>query len=104
MDLYDAIDQSIKECWMFKFNTLDLGGNYKFQKFITVKFFFDSIDLVIESFRLFAEIGRHCQASFGVDKNVVVYGKNNEHEFDVFSLLRDGFYEKYPDKVVMLGE
>ena len=99
MDLYDAIDQSIKECVMFEFNTLDLGGNYKFKKFISVKLHFNSIDLVIESFRSFAEIGRHCQASFGIDKSVVIYGKANEDEFEEFSRLRDAFFEKYPDKV-----
>jgi hypothetical protein len=100
MDLYDAIDLSIQSCRMFEFNTLDLGGNYEFKKFISATFHFDSIDPVIESFRSFAEIGRHCQASFGIEKTVVIYGENNEYEFDEFSILRDAFFEKYPEKVV----
>jgi hypothetical protein len=100
MNLYDAIDLSIQSCRCFEFNNLDLGGNYEFKKFISVKFHFDSIDLVIESFRSFAQIGRHCHASFGIDNAVVIYGKNNEHEFDKFSMLRDVFYEEYPEKVV----
>jgi hypothetical protein len=98
MDLYDAIDRAIQECRMFEFNTLDLGGNYEFQKFISVKFYFYSIDLAIESFRSFSEIGRHCQASNGIDKTVVIYGKNNEYEFGEFSRMRDTFSEKYPGK------
>lgn len=97
--LYNTIERAIQNCDKFEFHTLDLGEKYEFRNFISVKFFFKSIYSATDAFQSFSNIGRHCQASNGVDITVVIYGKNTEGEVEEFSKLMDAFYDKYPDKV-----